>query len=405
MTLAAPIEQPADPAATKAGERRALAVAGGAHALHDGYTELIYVVLPIWQAEFGLGYAALGLLRTVFSGTMASFQIPASLIAERIGGGAVLAAGTALAGLCYCLAALSADFTWLLAALLLGGLGASTQHPIGSALVARAFAGVRSLTALGTYNFSGDVGKMLVPAAATGLLLLMPWRPAVTLLGMMGLAAAVAIFLLTPRFIPERDTEPLTLRDDAGSPPPNGWLNRDFCLLLTIGALDSATRAGFMVYLPFMIIGKGGSIATAGLALTVFFVGGAAGKLVCAQLGARFGVVNTIYLTQVLTTAGMLAVLFLPLWPALILLPLVGIVLNGTSSVVYGSVPRLVTSAARTRAFSIFYTGTLGAGALAPTISGLAGDAIGMTTTIVIVATLVLVTVPIAWLLRAAFTR
>ena len=57
------------------------------------------------------------------------------------------------------------------------------------------------------------------------------------------------------------------------------------------------------------------------------------------------------------------------------------------------------------RAFSIFYTGTLGAGALAPTVSGLTGDAIGMNATVMIVAVLVLVTVPIAWLLRAAFTR
>ena len=50
---------------SKAEERRALGVACGAHALHDGYTDLIYVLLPIWQHEFGLGFAALGLMKTV----------------------------------------------------------------------------------------------------------------------------------------------------------------------------------------------------------------------------------------------------------------------------------------------------------------------------------------------------
>ena len=30
-------------------ERRAAGVACGAHALHDGYTDLIYVMLPIWH--------------------------------------------------------------------------------------------------------------------------------------------------------------------------------------------------------------------------------------------------------------------------------------------------------------------------------------------------------------------
>ena len=42
--------------------RRTLIVAGFAHALHDGYTDLIYVLLPIWQAEFALGYGVLALV-------------------------------------------------------------------------------------------------------------------------------------------------------------------------------------------------------------------------------------------------------------------------------------------------------------------------------------------------------
>src|SRR6266571_8428937 len=76
MTIAASTpDRPADEAAAKRRERRALGVACGAHALHDGYTDLIWVALPIWQAEFGLTYAAVGALRMVYSGTMASLQI------------------------------------------------------------------------------------------------------------------------------------------------------------------------------------------------------------------------------------------------------------------------------------------------------------------------------------------
>src|SRR5687767_13078856 len=89
-------------------ERRALGVASGTHALHDGYTDVIYVMLPIWQAEFGLSYMALGILRGVFTGTMAGLQIPAGLLAERVGPAVVLAGGTALAGLGFCLAGASA---------------------------------------------------------------------------------------------------------------------------------------------------------------------------------------------------------------------------------------------------------------------------------------------------------
>src|SRR5215510_14792991 len=120
-------------------ERRAIGVAGGAHLLHDGYTDLIYIMLPIWQPEFGLSYAEVGVLRALYAGTMAAFQIPASLLAERIGATSVLAAGTALAGLGYMLAGLSPGLALLVLALFLGGLGSSTQHPLAASLVAHAF--------------------------------------------------------------------------------------------------------------------------------------------------------------------------------------------------------------------------------------------------------------------------
>ena len=32
------------------------------------------------------------------------------------------------------------------------------------------------MKALGTYNFAGDIGKMTLPAAASLLLVVMPWR-------------------------------------------------------------------------------------------------------------------------------------------------------------------------------------------------------------------------------------
>jgi predicted MFS family arabinose efflux permease len=83
-----------------------------------------------------------------------------------------------------------------------------------------------------------------------------------------------------------------------------------------------------------------------------------------------------------------------------VVLPLVGVALNGTSSLTYGSVPRFITPAIRDRAFGIFYTGTLGSGAIAPTLSGTLGDFIGLNNAVLVVAALVLVTLPLTLLLR-----
>jgi MFS family permease len=372
--------------------------------MHDGYTDLVWIALPIWQAEFGLSYAAVGLLRMVYSGTLAVLQIPASIVAERIGARTVLAVGTALAGLCYCLAGIGDGFVWLVAALLLGGLGAATQHPIGSALVARAFAGPRSLAALGTYNFAGDIGKVLLPGLATAMILVMPWRPAYGLLGLIGVAAAAAIYWLTPRFAPERPAAK-AVADDGQGGASAARLGAGFRLLLLLGIVDSTSRGGFFVLLPFILIGKGASVATAGFALTLVFIGGAAGKLALGWLGGWLGTIPTICITKLLTAAGMFAILVLPIEFVLVLLPFFGIALNGVTTVTYGSVPVLVTSEQRTHAFSVFYTGTLGAGAISPAASGLVGDLIGIPGALIVVAVLTLATIPLAFVLKGRMTR
>ncbi|HET9903441.1 MAG TPA: MFS transporter [Xanthobacteraceae bacterium] len=403
MALAGPsTAAPPTAAAEQSARRRAMAVGCGAHAIHDGFVDVLYIMLPLWQAEFALPYAAVGALRTTYTGTMAALQIPATLLADRIGAPWVLALGTGLAALCYALAGVSAAFPVLVAALFLGGLGASAQHPIGSALVARAFEGPKAITAIGTYNFAGDIGKMALPALATLLLWLgLPWRATAELLGGLGLAAALAVLLFTPRFAAEAGAQRRVETENAAAPAAEPHHKRHgFRLLLAIAACDSLSRAGFMVFVPFLLIAKGASIATAGFLVTLIFVGGAAGKLVCAWIGARFGIIAAIIITELLTAAGILGVLWLPLAATLVLLPAVGIVLNGTSSLTYGSVPQFILSGERNRAFGIFYTGTLGAGALSPTLTGALGDLVGMNEAVLAVAAITLATVPLVIMLR-----
>lgn len=400
--MTAVAEHASDTPVTKAEERRAAGVACGAHALHDGYTDLIYVMLPIWQAEFGLSYAAVGLLRSCFSGTMAGLQIPAGLLSERWGVPLVLAGGTALSGIGYLVAGASVGFPMLIVALLIGGTGSAVQHPLASALVARAFAGARSLRALGTYNFAGDIGKMTVPALASLMLVVMPWQPTVAILGGAGLVAAAAIYLLIPRF----PAEALAPKEAKAQAAASGRKTTfAFPVLLSIGMIDSATRMAFLTFLPFLLISKGASLPTVGLALTLVFAGGAVGKLVCAFIGARIGVIATVCLTEGLTTVLILGMLKLPLEAALIALPIIGIALNGTSSVLYGSVPLLVDPGKRTRAFGIFYTGTIGSGAAAPAIYGVLGDMTSVPTAVVVVALMCLLTLPLALILRPALPQ
>ena len=401
MSVAAPqaAEQPQGAVVTKSEERRAIGVASGTHALHDGYTDLIYVMLPIWQAEFGLTYAEIGILRSLFSGTLAAFQIPSGLLAEKLGPARVLAAGTALAGCGYLLAGASAGLIMLALALIVGGLGASTQHPLASTLVARAFGESRSIKAIGTYNFAGDIGKMTVPAAAALLLTVMAWRPTVAVLGACGFAAALAIIALMPRQDGEAKTAATSAAAAAGGRPRRG-----FPLLLAIGVLDSATRMPFLTFLPFLLGAKGATVSGIGLALTLVFAGGACGKLVCAFLGARIGVFATVVLTEGFTALGIVALLPLPLEACYALLPLIGVALNGTSSVLYGSVPALVAPE-NARAPSASSIPARSGGRDRAILYEPVGDLLGVPSTLALLAAMVLVTIPLAVALRPALAE
>jgi len=390
-----------------ASSRRALVMSCSVHALHDGYADLLYVLLPLWQLEFRLGYAAIGALRAVYIGLMAGLQVPSSLAAQRGSNVLILSVGTALAATGYLVAGASTGFVVLVLALAIGGIGSSAQHPIGSSVVAQAYEGQQSRAALGTYNFAGDLGKMAFPLTTAWLVSRLPWRTTVSLVGLAGFAMAIAIpFLLRGTHV-GRAAQPKSAVPEAASRGgeksarhAHGISTSSFRLLFAIGVLDTATRMGFLTYLPFLLRGKGAPISTIGLALSLVFAGGAAGKLVCGFLGARLGVLSTVLLTEGLTAAGILALLPLRLHPGLALLPLIGIALNGTSSVLYGTVPELVSEERRQRAFGMFYTGTIGAGAVSPAIYGLFGDALGVKATMILVAGVVLLTLPLAWLLN-----
>lgn len=383
-------------APSRAGARRTLLVAGLAHALHDGYTDLIYVLLPVWQAEFGLDYAVLALLRGLYAGAMACLQVPAGQLAGYWGSRMVLALGTALAALGYTLAGFSGGLFGLCMALALAGAGSSTQHPIASAAVTRAY-GANARGPLGTYNFTGDLGKAAIPATTSLLLTVMPWRHSLWLLAALGFAVAVVITL----FLPALDRVPTGRKPD--SKPGEG--RGGFPLLFALGMLDTSVRMGLLTFLPFLLKAKGATLPTVGVALALVFIGGAAGKFTCGWLGGRVGVLWTVLLTEGGTAAAILAVLGLPLTPALILLPLLGVMLNGTSSVLYGTVPELAATERTEHAFALFYTGVIGAGAVAPVLYGLLGDAVGANWATAATAMTALATFPLALALAPQLAR
>ncbi|MGH7714632.1 MAG: MFS transporter, partial [Vulcanimicrobiaceae bacterium] len=231
-----------------------------------------------------------------------------------------------------------------------------------------------------------------IPALVAALLIVMPWRHVLLVIAALGLCVAAGLLIFAPRGRTIIESE----HDDPQNGATGKTFTKGFVLLLAIGAIDSATRTGFLTFLPFVITAKGTPVQTVGFALTLIFAGGAAGKFVCGFLGQKLGVLGTVCITEGLTSLGIITLLPLGLGPTLALLPLIGVALNGTSSVLYGTVPELVAPHERQRAFGIFYTVGIGSSSLSPVISGALSDAHGIPTLMIAVAALVLLTIPLA---------
>lgn len=378
---------------------RAMAGSGLAHFTNDGFTDMLYVFLPIWQAQFGLAFAEVGLFRMLFSGTLALFQVPCSFLAHRLGTVRMLLAGTLLTSVTTFTYGWASTPLVLGCLLAIGGLGASVQHPVSSDLLADAFTNTEQRrTALSIFNVSGDMGKLVFPAIAALLIGSLGWQQASRTMGLFGIIVTVVLVWLTWPYNTQGKAGPAGLR--GGSLPAVLRGNRAFSALLGIGILDSATRMGFLTYFPFLLRGKGADIAMVGFALSLIFTGGVAGKFVCGVLATRVGVLRSVCITECLTAVCIWAVIGMPLHAVLVLCPVLGIALNGTSSILYGSVPELVAREQRPQSFAIFYTATIGSGAFSPLLYGVVSDMIGLIPTLVVVAALVFVTIPLTLPLR-----
>src|SRR5947199_7310991 len=385
--------------------RAVLATASGTHFVHDGFSDILYVLLPVWAQEFRLNLTQVGLIRTAYTAAMASFQIPAGLLAERWGERRLLAAGTALTACGFiAVGAWAGGFASLLILLLIAGLGSGVQHPLSSSLVSKAYETGPRRAALGTYNFSGDLGKVAVPAAVALAAVAVGWRTASVAYGVIGLVAAATILGVLSRLTRGMSEAVDRARSQEPVAASSGWGIRDprgFQALTAIGMIDNATRTGFLTFLPFALIAKGSSVAGVGTALALLFAGGAVGKFACGLVAERLGVIRTVVLTEAATALGILALIPSPLPVALAILPLMGVALNGTSSVLYGTVADLVTADRRSRAYGLYYTVTIATSALAPSVYGIVGDIAGVRATLVIVASVVLAPLPLCLVLRA----
>jgi len=389
----------------KAVKKQTLAVSAGVHATQDGLTSTVYVLLPILAQSLGLSYAQVGTVRAVYSGMMWALEIPAGILSERFGEQRLLVFGLIAAGLGYGILSTANSFYGVLFALVIAGTGAAFQHSLSSALISRAYDGPSRRVALGTYNASGDAGKLLFTGVASLLFGVgIAWQTVVSGYGILALLASAVLWMVLRR-LRFKGAESI----QAGDPSTTaGWGITDrsgFRWLAAIVFLDIAVQDGFLVFVAFLMIEKNMSASLAAFAVVATLAGGVIGKYACGHLSAHLGVVRSLCLVEGFTAVGIVGVILLPPVAAFVLLPLVGIVLQGSSTITYGSVSQFVDEARQSRGFALIYSMANGASVAGPVVFGMISDLYSVGTAVAIMAVVTLLPLGMCGRLQAGLNR
>lgn len=161
-------------------------------------------------------------------------------------------------------------------------------------------------------------------------------------------------------------------------------------------------QGGFLTFVAFLMIEKEVPTALGAFAVVLTLAGGAFGKFGCGFLAEKLGAVRSLVLVEIFTALGIVAVLLLPTLPAYFLLPVLGMVLQGSSSVTYGAVGDMIEPQRQARGFAVIYSIATASMILGPMAFGVVGDTYGLTTAMLAMAATILLPLPLCLVMRRA---
>ena len=191
-------------------DAKVIGLVGLGHATSHFFHLLLAPLFPWLKDAFGLSYAELGLLMTVFFVISGVGQAAAGFVVDRIGALPVLLGGLAL----LCLSALGLAASDSYAALMLfaavAGAGNSVFHPADFTVLNRRVSTPRLGHAFSVHGLSGALGWAAAPVLLAGIATLTSWR--VALLA----AAALAFVVLAVLFLCRDLLDPGEVSDSVG---------------------------------------------------------------------------------------------------------------------------------------------------------------------------------------------
>lgn len=356
-----------------------ISLVGFAHGTSHFFHLMLPPLFPWFMQEFGLGFAAVGVLTTVFYTVSGIGQAGAGFLVDRFGAHRVLCAGVATLSLSGVAVAMAQGFNGLLFAALLAGLGNCIFHPADFALLNRKVSAPRLGHAFSTHGICGNIGWATAPLLMTSLAGAFGWRSA-------GLGAALfgalsLMLLIWKRDLLQYETAPAVA---SGKAPATWafletrmvWLALCFFFFLTFGFGALQNFAPTLLHELYDL-----SLLTATSALTTYLIGGSMGLLVggfLAKPGKSYESTVSAALAGGAVLALALASQSVPSWLVIPIMAVMGFVLGlaGPSRdlLVRGATKARLGEAVFGRVYGMVYSGLDVGLALAPVAFGMLLD-------------------------------
>lgn len=256
------------------------------HLLNDLVQSVLLAIYPLLKADFVLSYTQLGLLSLCYQLTASLMQPLIGHWADRHHLSALLPVGLALTFSGLLTLAYANDYTSLLTASLLLGLGSAIFHPEAARLVRQGSANAPGL-AQSLFQFGGNLGSALGPLLVVALVL-PAGRQQISLFALATLAGLV----LTVRLAPWRIPRPTATPDATATPGLNHQQRSALTLLFILMLAKWFYLACFSNYYLFYLLDQfdvSPTLAQTGLFLflAAVAVGTIFGGWVSDRIGAK----------------------------------------------------------------------------------------------------------------------
>lgn len=290
-----------------------IGLVGFAHLLSHFLQLILAPLFPLLKEEFGISYAALGLMVAVMYAVSGISQTLAGFVVDRYGARRVLLLGMATFSLALLLTGLATSYWMLIATALLAGIGNSVFHPADFAILNAKVNPRRLGYAFSTHGIGGNFGWLAAPVFSIAISAVYGWRAATIAAGVVG--------LLITAIIASRAALS-GAQADAGGPRAQG--TRHGGLRQEIGALVSVPVLkcfAFFTFYSMALIGLqtfsvsvttalyGAPLVTASAALTGFLFGGIVGIVAGGFAAAHSGRHNLVAASGMLIGAALTLVL------------------------------------------------------------------------------------------------